>query len=234
MDNISVEGLVIRTIHYNESSEIVHLLTKGGIISVMCKGARRYKSHKLSFCIPLTRVNAIITDSKVPTLIDYSIIDSYDYIKDDLKANLWFSYLLEILNKLQENNYFSHIYKMLIRCLELAYENDAMKLVLTCQVKLLKAFGVEPELKYCVKCHKNDIKFFSIKEGGFLCEDENASDRVDYKLYLPIKKIYYFDIYNEDFKELNNIDFKDVFSKITAYYQYHIDIEIHSLSSLII
>lgn len=234
METKTIEGLVIRTIHFNESSEIVHLLTSYGVISVMCKGARKYKSHKLAFCIPLTRVKAIISDSKIPSLVDYTIIDSFDYVKEDLKSNLWFGYLLEIINKLPDNIYYKNIYNLLIKALELARVNKAMHLVLVVQTKLLKVFGVEPEFKKCVVCGNPETKFFSISSGGFLCMNHKTKDSEEINKYLELKRVYYFDLYNDDFSKLNDIDFVELFRTITSYYQYHIEINLHSLSSLII
>ena len=234
MDNLSLEGIVIRTIHYNESSEIVHLYTKHGNISVMAKGARKYKSHKLAFCQPLTKVKVIISNSSLPTLIDYSIVDNYDSIKEDLKKNLWCQYLLEIINKLPDKTYFEQIYHMLDSALDKIKDYDPMLIVLICQTKLLKAYGVEPNWNECSICQGKNIKFFSISSGGFICDKHNVSDKEDLKPYLDLKRMYYFNLYEDDLNKLSDVDLSKVFMTLTKYYEYHVEIKLHSLSTLII
>lgn len=233
MENISIEGIVIRVIHYNESSEIVHLYTEYGNISVIAKGARKFKSNKLSFCQPLTKVKFIATNSSLPSLIDYSVVDNYNYIKDDLKSNLWFQYLIEIINKLPEKTYYKQIYHMLDKIFSLAKTNNSMLLTMICQTKLLKAFGVEPNFKECMICAKKELDFFSLKNGGFICKDHKGVEVEDAKPFLMLKELYYFDIYNPDFTKLKDIDLKEVFIAITKYYEYHVEIKLHSLSTLI-
>lgn len=228
------EGLVIRTIHFNEASEIVHIFTEKGILSVLVKGARRYNSHRLSFCIPLTKVSFKVTSSKIPTLIDYSIIDSYSNIKDDLKKNLWFSYLLEILNKLPNDTYYSNIYKMIDKLLSNASKIEAIKLVMIAQIKLLKAYGVEPEFKKCVLCSNPSYDFFSISSGGFICSKHNPLDKENKDVYENIKRLYYFNLNTFLIDTLDDINFIDVFNAVNKYYSYYVDIKLHSLSSLII
>ncbi|MCR5787225.1 MAG: DNA repair protein RecO, partial [Acholeplasmatales bacterium] len=217
-------GIVIRTIHFNESSEIVHVLTNQGIISVMVKGARRYKSHKLSFCIPMTKVSFKVTSSKISSLIDYTILNDYSIIKEDLKKNLWFSYILEIVNKLPDNSYYRNIYNLIDKIFELGSFNNPMLLIMIAQTKLLKIYGVEPELKKCVICGKPNLDFFSISNGGFVCNNCSANDKTNAKPYLDIRTLYYFDIYNGNLNDLSNIDLKDVFLNLKAYYDYYVDI----------
>lgn len=232
MENIELEGIVIRVIHYNDSSEIVHLYTKYGNISVLAKGARKFKTNRLSFCQPLTKVKFIATNSSLPTLIDYSLINNYDLIKDDLKSNLWFQYLLEIINKLPEKTYSENIYHMLDSILNLANNKNSMILVLCAQTKLLKAYGVEPNFNNCCICNSPNIKFFSLSKGGFICANHNETGS-DIRPYLMLKKLYYFNLYNEDLSLLDDIDLRETFIALNEYYAYHVEIKLHSLSTLI-
>ncbi len=233
MANIKLEGIIAHNIHYNETSEIVHLFTSFGLVSIMCKGARRYKSHKLSFCIPLTKVECIVTDTKVPNLVDYSVIENYDDIKNDLKKNLWFNFLLNFVNNIPPNSYYSNIYKLLNRVLELSNDYDPSLLVSTFLIKILKAYGVEPNFKTCVVCNKDNPKFFTISLGGASCEFHTSVDSRSFEEFNIFKELYYLDIYNNNLDKYLNIDYKDLFDKVKSYYEYHVDMNLKMVNTLI-
>lgn len=233
MQNIKLSGLVIRVIHYQETSEIVHLLTQNGTISIMCKGARKLKSRKLSFCIPLTLVDCIITDSTTPNLVDYTIVNNLDYIKEDLVKNLWFNFFLEILNNIPPNTYYKNIYNLILRLLDLAKFYNPILLVTIGLIKLLKIYGVEPNFKSCVVCNSQNIQFFSISCGGCQCINHTSTDSENLANYDIIKELYYLDIYNNNLDKYINLDYKKIFDMVKKYYEYHVDINLRHSNSLI-
>lgn len=233
MANIKISGFVVENIHYNENSEILHLFTSNGLVSVMCKGARRYNSHKLSVCIPLTKVECIVTNTKVPNLVDYSIINNYDDIKNDLKKNLWFSFLFNFVNNLPPNSYYSNIYRLLNRILDLDSLYDPSLLVSIFLIKLLKAYGVEPNFKTCVVCNSYNIEFFTVSLGGASCRLHTALDSKPYVDYEMFRELYYLDIYNNNLDNYKYIDSKKLFNMVKSYYEYHVDMNMKMANTLI-
>lgn len=74
----------------------------------------------------MNQLNVILTESKFPTAIDYTLLNSYDDIKNDLKKSLWFSYILEIISKLPDDAPHERIYNLLKRLFEIANKCDGL------------------------------------------------------------------------------------------------------------
>lgn len=226
-----IEGIVLKTLSFKETSQIVYLFTSDGIKAVVVKGAKNYKSAKLSFCISLTKVTAITTVSEFPTLVDYTIIDDYAYLKSDLKKSLWSQFLLGIVSNILETDYSENIYNMLNRTFFLAKNNDIRTLVLINMIKLLKAFGVEPNFNSCVICSDKDVSFFSIKEGGALCTSHKSDDAYDNDTLNVLKEMYYINLNNVEYVE--EYDVKKISKIVFDYYSWHVHIKLKHIDSLI-
>ncbi len=226
-----IEGIVLKTIPFKETSEIVYLYTAYGIKSIIVKGAKRYKTSKLSFCTPLTRVLAITNKSEFPTLIDYNIIDDYNILKKDLKKSLWCQFLIGILSKIEEIDFCDKVYNMLIKTFELTKDNDVILLVLSNMIKLTKAFGVEPNFKTCVTCNSLDVSFFSVSSGGALCKEHKTSDALNNDTLNILKKLYYIDL--DDINNLAYLNTKELYKIIISYYEWHLNLKLNYKDSLI-
>lgn len=232
METIKVKGIVLGSIDYKETSKIVYLFTDVGKISVKALGSKKVKKGLLPFITTMNYVEAIITDSEFPSLIDYSIIDTYSYIKDNLNSELWFSFILEIVSKLPSDIEYSRVYDFLLRILELGKDNNPMLLTIIFMTKILYSFGVNPILKKCIICG-SEPSYFSIKNGGALCNIHNISGTYDKKILDYITRIYYFNIYEEDLNTLNDVDLYEIFKVIINYYENHVNIYLKGLNSLI-
>lgn len=226
-----IEGVVLKTLSFKETSQIVYLFTRDGIKAVVVKGAKNYKSAKLSFCIPLTKVEAITTVSDFPTLVDYTIIEDYAYLKNDLKKSLWSQFLLGIVSNILETDYSENIFNMLNRTFFLAKNNDISALVLINMVKLLKAFGVEPNFNNCVICANKDISFFSIKDGGALCINHKSDNTYDKDTLNILKEMYYINLNNNEY--IKEYDVKKISKVVFEYYSWHVYIKLKHIDSLI-
>jgi DNA repair protein RecO (recombination protein O) len=230
MENLKLEGIIIKSIDYDESSKIIHLLTKDGIKSILCKGARRIKSRFLASIEIMNKVEVVTTNKKFPILLDVTLLNSYNKIKYDLKTFLWYSYIFELLSKLPLDIDYNRFYKFFLEILNKS--DNPMLISEIFQIKVLSLFGVTPEFNKCVVCGKPYIGF-SIKLGGFVCHD-HLDNNYPIEPFLNFKKLYYFDIYNDDLNKLNDIDLIELFKYITMYYEYHVEIKLNTLTSLII
>lgn len=234
MTTTNFEGIVIGSILYKETSKIVYLYTKYGKISVKALGSQNQKKGLLPFITTMNRVEAITTDSDFPTLKDYSLIDSYQCIKEDIKKTLWSLFIIEIISKLTPDSDHKRIYPLLIRCLELMNDNNPMLIGLMFQIKMTYAFGVSPELKKCVICQNSDVKYFSVEKAGALCMNHKTSNSYGNELLNDIKELYYFNIYDGDINSLVDIDLIKCFNIINNYYENYVQIYLKTLNSLII
>lgn len=233
MDNINICGIVINSIDYKESSKIVYLYTKKGRISVKVLGAKSQKKGFLSFIMPLTLLNAYITNKEFPTLVEYNIINSYKDIKDDLKKELAFSYILEILNKIPYDSPHEKIYNLLINLFDLSEYYDAMLLCLIFKIKMLYTFGVNPNFKECSMCGSKDVYYFSVSLGGAVCKKCSHIGLYDKSILDILKYIYYMDLSKESLDKLKEINVKEIFDIVTKYYKEHVNISLKGYKSLI-
>ncbi len=232
MSNITIKGIVLSSINYKESSKIVYLYTNIGKISVRALGSKKQKRGLLPFITTMNYVEAIITDTEFPTLIDYTLISSYDEIKNDIKSNLWHSYMLELLSKIDDNLYAERIFNLTINMFDRNDINPMLKGIMY-QTKMLLPLGVRPILKKCSQCEKEDVKYFNISAGGALCESCNCSKSYDKEILNLMTRLYYFDIKNDDINIFNECDLFKIFEVLNLYYKTHTHITLKGLNSLI-
>lgn len=230
MKTLKTRGLVIRNLDYKDTSVIVYILTPLGKLSVRALGAKSFKNKNHNFYEPLTYVSLEITDSSFPTLIEYSIIDKFQDIKDDLKKYLDYSYLIEYLNHLPNDIPYERVLDYAINIIKLGRVSYSLNLILMLQIKFLSIFGIKPEMNKCLYC-ENKPMFLSISKGYGLCEKHNEANSY---LIKDILKLYSFDIKKDSLDELSEINTSVILSFINDYYQYHAYFRLKSVNSLII
>ena len=87
MQTSNIEGITLSSIDYKEKSKIVYIYTKYGNISYKALGSLNQKKGMLPLITTMNQLNVILTQSKFPTAIDYTLLNSYDDIKNDLKKS---------------------------------------------------------------------------------------------------------------------------------------------------
>ena len=112
-----VEGIILTTQDYGETSKIINVFTKDyGIIGIMAKGVRTLKSNlrssteKLSYGI----FNIYYKEDKLSILSSMDVIDNFKNIKKDIIKISYASFLLELSNQVYKQNSDSIIYQLLI------------------------------------------------------------------------------------------------------------------------
>ena len=99
----TVEGIIVSTIPYKESSKILNVFTKEhGLIGMMAKGANRMKSELRSVSDKLTYgyFHIYYKEGKLSNLISVDVINPLKQIKTDLEKISYASYLLELTEQL--------------------------------------------------------------------------------------------------------------------------------------
>ena len=85
---IDVEGIIINTKNYGDTSKIIDILTKEyGVIGVMAKGCKSLKSNLRSVTDKLTYANFTLfyKKDKLSILSEASIINNFSNIKKDIE-----------------------------------------------------------------------------------------------------------------------------------------------------
>ena len=117
---IDVEGIVINTKNYGDTSKIIDILTKEyGIIGVMAKGCKSLKSNLRSVTDKLTYANFTIyyKKDKLSLLSEASVINNFSNIKKDIEKISYASFLLDLTNQVYKQSESEDIYDLLISSL---------------------------------------------------------------------------------------------------------------------
>ncbi len=232
MKTLNLKGIILGNLDYKETSKIVYIFTKYGKISVKAIGSKNKKSKMLSFITTLNEVSFEISDTEFPTLIDYNLISANNHLKQDLKSNLWFMYLIQILNKLP-NSYSEKTYLFLMRIIEHSKTIDVSILVVLFQVKMLFVFGVKPQFDKCIYTSTTSDLVFDIENGGSVSKKYASSDTYDYKYLQQIKILYNFNDTLDDFVLLKGLDYKILVEILKKYYNRHVNIYLKGSEYLI-
>lgn len=181
------EGIVIRTMPYGESHKIVTLLTKeAGKVTAMARGAKKPRSKLAAVTQPFTHGSFLVRQGRgMGTLSQGEQIDSMRFIREDLEATAYASYIVEIVDRLtDEDDRISGIYGLLYDALHAINEQfDPEAIALFVEWKMLQVGGIHPILHECAHCRATEGEFaFSFKEIGFLCHRCFATDPYSVKI----------------------------------------------------
>ena len=212
-----IEGIIISTVDYKESSKIINILTeKEGEIGVLAKGSKNPKSKISATSNILTYGTFYLNYNKgnLPLLLEVDIKDSFKYIRKDFFKTNYSIFLLELISKVYRHDKSEKIYTLLIEGLKKINDGyDAQIITNIIELKLLQYLGIKPVVEHCVTCQKTtDILTISSYKGGYLCKNCVGNEPV-YQLktiglirmfyYLNLSKITKIEINDEIKKEIN-------------------------------
>ena len=217
----AIEGIIVSTVDYKESSKIINILTLDeGIIGVVARGSKNLKNHLRTSTMVLSYgVFYLKDDSKrLPVVLEVDIINSFKEIRKDFLKMNYSLFLLELASQVFKHDNNCNIYKILISGLIKINEGYDPKIITNIiEMKFLNNLGIMPNLNCCVDCgSKNNIVTISSNKGGYLCNncvlDEYKYDIKTIKLirmfyYVDINKISKLEISDECKNEIN--DFLD-------------------------
>jgi len=196
-----VEGIIIGSVDYKESSKILKVFSKElGIISVMARGAKRpnSKMQNLTSLFTIAKLD-LIRRNDFYYLDDGQIISINEHLRLDIKniysAELCIQFVEKTLMEAQIDKY---VYLLLIKTIRfLAETKNKNRLISMFVIKYMSMIGYRPQLKSCVVCGKHASKEigFSMDYGGITClhhditYDYLKSDEYKYLVWLMYSKI---------------------------------------------
>ena len=193
------EGIIVSETPYSESSKIINILTKEGIIGVMAKGAKRLKSpfRTTTEKFSLGTFNVYFHEGKLSTLISADIINPLNNIKTDIVKIGYLTYICELSYQTAKQKTDSNIYTILKSAI-LKMENGLDPMVITniLELKMLDYLGVKIDLDKCIKCGDTEnIITISGDAGGYLCKDCRTNEIIyDIKTIKMFRLYYYVEI----------------------------------------
>ncbi|MEW9667373.1 DNA repair protein RecO [Ammoniphilus sp. 3BR4] len=169
------EGIILRTHDYGEGNKILSVYTKDlGKVGIMAQGARKTKSRFAAVSQPFTHALFLFhMGSGLGSLNQADLIQSFPRIRGDLFSTAYTSYILEITERLtEEKKKHAGLYSLLLDSLkQMESGKDGEVIARIYEIKILSLHGYKPVLEHCADCQQgNPPWFFSIREGGLLCD----------------------------------------------------------------
>ncbi|QFT89890.1 DNA repair protein RecO [Bacillus sp. THAF10] len=207
------EGIVIRTNAYGESNKILTIYSKElGKVGVMARGATKPSSRFTAVSQLFSHATFVFQKGRgLGSLQQGEILESMRSIREDIFLTAYASYVVELMDRVtEEGNKNSALYELLYQTLHYIDEGfDPEILLFIFELKMCDRLGITPQLNCCASCGATEGSFaFSIKEGGFLCNQCFHKDPHLIKISPATLKIlrafYYYDL-----SRIGNISLKE-------------------------
>ncbi len=187
-----VEGLIFKRERYKEADLLVKILTKQeGIITLVVRGALRPKSRLSTSVMNFSYGSYVIyTRGKgLSNLRTYKKVKQFTHLYSDLRETAYASFILDLIDhafvEYQPVGKYYQLAFLALQKIDAGFDPEMITQIV--QMKLLAAYGVEPELRQCLICGKVEGIFdYSIKLGGIICSDH--FNKVHARLHLRPKE----------------------------------------------
>ncbi len=218
MGTIKTKGIVIAENNMGDFDKMITLLTPNGKIGCSARGARRPKSQLMAGTQFLCFGDYMLfKSSSTYTLNSCETIEIFYSLRTDLDKLEYASHITKIVQDVTyENQNTYKILQLYLNTLYVISETDMdLEFVLSVfKLRLLCLLGFTPKVEKCVSCNEENIQYFSIKDNGFKCNNcakqdtgaiqisESTKKAIQYIVMAPAKKIYSFQISEENKKQL--------------------------------
>ncbi len=190
-----VEGIIVTETNYGETSKIVNIITKDGIIGIMAKGARTLKSPLRSFVQKLNygKFQIYYKKDKLSLLKSVDIIDNLSNIKTDIILIGYMTYISDLVYQTMKQNYNEEIYNLYINAVLKINEGLNPKIITNIlEIKMLDYLGVGINFDACIKCGSNkNILTINGDEGGYICKNCYNNEIIYSNKTLQMLRMYY-------------------------------------------
>ena len=221
----NTQAFILSYNKYKTSSIIASFLTKNSIIDAICYRAKKDSKAFGSDFESVSKMQISLYQKKQPNLSilkESSIIKNYNSLEKSIYSSLAVFYIREVLlysAKDFDERYFTLMEKILNALEKLEEEKFLLEenllknyiniLLRAFEMKVLYIAGISPQLDSCILCSSQKADFYSITEGGIICENckINSKDAIklekgDIDFMRIIKKTSLIDIAQN--KDINN------------------------------
>lgn len=219
-----IEGIIISTVDYKESSKILNILTLNeGLIGVMAKGSKNPKSKIAATSNVLTYGTFYLNYHKgnIPLLTEVDVKNSFKHIRKDLLKMNYSIFLLELVSQVYRHDKTEKIYTLLIEGLTKINEgHDPQIITNIIELKLLQFLGIKPVVEHCVSCQRTtDIITISSYKGGYLCKHCVGNEQIYHLKTIGLIRMFcYIDLSKITKINISNTIKKEISSFINDYY----------------
>ena len=192
------EGIIIRTVDYQESSKILYVYTEQGLKSMIARGVKKMQSNMRYLSQPGYHINGELSSGKFPTLKHATCINHYPLIKEDWikKTVMDVIFNLVYFNVSSIDNH-QKLWPFILKFLTvLETTQHPLELMMVFELKLFHLLGIGLNLKACEQCDKKDDLVFDVHSSSLYCHEHKplGKDQYDHSIYYPLQYYYYVDI----------------------------------------
>ncbi|MEJ6348496.1 DNA repair protein RecO [Holzapfeliella sp. He02] len=171
-----VEGIVFKRQSFQETDVLVRIFTQEyGLFTMIVKGAKRPKSKLNSSVLNFSYGHYLvdIKPNRISRLNTTTKVKQFESIITDIEKSAYATFLCDLANRAfvdyqAEGEYYQLLKQALLRLDEGKNPEIVMQIF---QLKMLKAYGVAPELRHCVVCQNTEGEFaYSLEKGGIICQ----------------------------------------------------------------
>lgn len=218
-----VKGIVLRAVDTKESDKILTILTPGGKLPVVAKGARSRKSRVTACTQLLAYAELTLSESRGwQYLSEGNTIELFDGIRRDIELLSLASYFAELTEAVVlENTESGEVLSLLLNALyALGTLRKPRALVKAAfELKLMSLAGFEPLADACAYCGNPEPEdpMLDVREGVVCCGKCGRGERglsmplssgalaaLRWVLYGEAKRLYSFSLAAEDLKRLGD------------------------------
>lgn len=221
MGTVKIKGIVIAENNMGDFDKMLTILTPNGKISCSAKGARRPKSQLMAGTQFLCFGEYMMfKSSHTYTLNSCETIELFYNLRIDLDKLNYAAHITKIIQDVTNEN--QNTYKILQLYLNTLYviantEIDLNFVISIFKMRLMCLLGFKPILDKCCKCGEEKVQYFSFKDNGLKCEScskqdtgtiaisDSTKNALKYISTAPAKKLYSFNISDENKKQLEII-----------------------------
>ena len=237
---IETEGIILKQVKTVNGRRMVLLFSKKyGKISGGTSISEKGRSKSALAMRPFTYGKYEIYKNRDSYNVNGAeVIKSYYRIGEDIDKYICCSYIMEFTEKLlQEDAPAPEIFNLLLDFLEVMERRTKKytSLMLAYEIKALQHAGTMPRIHSCVLCGtKGEPRWFSVKDGGIICEKCNinipvgTNESLIYTVNFGIVDILNYFV-KHPLKSFENLALDDGLEKqlrsiIKSYISYHLDI----------
>lgn len=193
---IEVTGFILSEIPYGDTSKIVNIFTKDGVIGCIAKGAKSLKSNLRVNTTKFTYGKFIINkkQDKLSILIEAYSINELVNIKANLLLISYLSYIVELTNQvIKQTDDYESLYNLFINVI-LKMNNNLNPKVLTniYELKVLDYLGVGINFNSCNICGSTkNIMTIDGDIGGYICSNCYTNEIIYDNKTIKMLRMYY-------------------------------------------
>ena len=203
-----IEGIVLKSLDYKDSSKILYLYTDKGLLSVIAHGVKKMNSINRFLSQNGNLIKFTHSSGKFPSLKEGELVNDFPVIKEDIIAYTYMNHIMELVNNtisedLDHSKMFSFLNRLFLLFNE-KYDSEILSFIF--ELKLLFFLGYGLNFKKCNVCDDNINLVFCVDSGGLICKEHLSfnQESFDSDIYNILRELYYIDI--NKYKELKITD----------------------------